>query len=371
VLPAQTSIDPDFYDDGTGTLAPITAGKFKRDLLFVSRNTGGTEYHVVYGQEIFDTAVEATNNPIPPDTFLEHACRLAGVVAQEGTTAIDSIVDQRPRLGQAAAASTGITNHNDLAGRDSATAHTQYQLISEKNNANGYVGLNASTKIEATYLNITANTPPDVSPGGAAAGVSTELARSDHTHGVATGTPVAVGSANNAGVASTLARSDHVHSHGNQAGGSLHADATTSVAGFMSAADKTKLDNISYAIFEWGNNGIQTSTADRFMSPGWISAVAATTNTFQIRCTRAGTLRNLYVYANTAGAGANTVSYVVQINGVDTAIVATALPTVQSLQNTVNTAAISAGDRISIKVTKAGTITTSPANIFVTLELGA
>lgn len=30
--------------------------------------------------------------------------------------------------------------------------------------------------------------------------------------------------------------------HGDRAGGSLHAEATTSVAGFMSAADKTKLD---------------------------------------------------------------------------------------------------------------------------------
>lgn len=44
------------------------------------------------------------------------------------------------------------------------------------------------------------------------------------------------------GVGTSAARADHVHAHGNQAGGSLHAAATTSVAGFMSAADKTKLD---------------------------------------------------------------------------------------------------------------------------------
>jgi hypothetical protein len=56
------------------------------------------------------------------------------------------------------------------------------------------------------------------------------------------GTPVAIGSANAAGAASTIVRSDHVHAHGDQAGGSLHATATTGSAGFMSATDKQKLD---------------------------------------------------------------------------------------------------------------------------------
>jgi len=57
-------------------------------------------------------------------------------------------------------------------------------------------------------------------------------------------TPAAVGVAA-VGVGTTVARADHVHAHGDQAGGSLHAAATTSVAGFMSAADKTKLDGVA------------------------------------------------------------------------------------------------------------------------------
>src|SRR5690606_20255993 len=47
-----------------------------------------------------------------------------------------------------------------------------------------------------------------------------------------------------AGTSEDASRSDHVHAHGDLAGGSLHADATTTVSGFMSAADKTKLDGI-------------------------------------------------------------------------------------------------------------------------------
>jgi len=58
-------------------------------------------------------------------------------------------------------------------------------------------------------------------------------------------TPAAVGSAA-VGVGTTAARSDHVHAHGNQAGGSLHPDVVAAGAsGFMSGADKTKLDGIS------------------------------------------------------------------------------------------------------------------------------
>lgn len=53
--------------------------------------------------------------------------------------------------------------------------------------------------------------------------------------------PAAVGTAA-PGTASSVSRHDHVHAHGNQAGGSLHPNATTSVAGFQSAADKTKED---------------------------------------------------------------------------------------------------------------------------------
>lgn len=68
-----------------------------------------------------------------------------------------------------------------------------------------------------------------------------------------------VGSSNQAGSNATFARDDHVHNHGNQGGGSEHAVATTSVAGFMSASDKTKLDGISDPDFN-----IQTMVEDEF-----------------------------------------------------------------------------------------------------------
>ena len=59
-----------------------------------------------------------------------------------------------------------------------------------------------------------------------------------------TSTPAAIGTAA-AGSSVLAAAGDHVHAHGAQTDGSHHAVATTSVAGFMSAADKTLIDAIT------------------------------------------------------------------------------------------------------------------------------
>lgn len=56
--------------------------------------------------------------------------------------------------------------------------------------------------------------------------------------------PASVGNANAAGTAAVAARLDHVHAHGSQTEPTHHAAATTSAAGFMSAADKTKLNGV-------------------------------------------------------------------------------------------------------------------------------
>ncbi|AMP44401.1 cell wall anchor protein [Faustovirus] len=57
-----------------------------------------------------------------------------------------------------------------------------------------------------------------------------------------TAAPVSVGTANAVGTANSFARSDHVHNHGAQTDPTLHAVATSGANGFMSSADKTKLD---------------------------------------------------------------------------------------------------------------------------------
>lgn len=87
--------------------------------------------------------------------------------------------------------------------------------------------------------------PADVTKAAASAGAATTFARADHKHDITTAAAASVGTANAEGAATSLSRSDHVHNHGDQAigAGTQHAVATTLLAGFMSAADKLKLDN--------------------------------------------------------------------------------------------------------------------------------
>ena len=87
--------------------------------------------------------------------------------------------------------------------------------------------------------------PANVTKAAASAGAAITVARADHKHDVDTATAVELTDSTNAeGSSTSLARADHTHGHGNRGGGTLHAAATPSVAGFMSAADKAKLDTL-------------------------------------------------------------------------------------------------------------------------------
>lgn len=79
-----------------------------------------------------------------------------------------------------------------------------------------------------------------------------------------------------AGTSVTLSRADHVHAHGDQAGGTLHSVVTTSVNGFMSAADKTKLDTIQPAVLTAGHFLDRTT----LYSTNSVTYVAFLTTTF-------------------------------------------------------------------------------------------
>jgi hypothetical protein len=87
--------------------------------------------------------------------------------------------------------------------------------------------------------------PEDVDASPAVVGVQSTASRGDHKHDVATASAVELtDTTNGEGTSDSLARADHLHAHGDRAGGTLHALATTTVPGFMSDADKTKIDGL-------------------------------------------------------------------------------------------------------------------------------
>lgn len=58
-------------------------------------------------------------------------------------------------------------------------------------------------------------------------------------------TPAAVAASGSTGVATTASRSDHVHAHGDQAGGTLHADASETADGFATTADRVAITDLA------------------------------------------------------------------------------------------------------------------------------
>ena len=162
--------------------------------------------------------------------------------------------------------------------------------------------------------------------------------------------------------------------HGTRGGGTIHAAVIAGGNnGFMTGADKTKLDGLPTTPASgnelWGNSSIGTSTTSRYLTPGFTDNMAPT-YAIQFRVAKAGTIKNLYVRQNTAGTGAVNVTYTVRKNGTNQALTVTLLATANDANDTTHTFAVAAGDLLDILVAKAGTLGSSPQDITATVEYG-
>jgi hypothetical protein len=107
---------------------------------------------------------------------------------------------------------------------------------------------------------IAAILPVEVQKTTPSSGVSPAYAKADHQHSVQTAIVTGISdSSNTEGTASTLARSDHQHSHGARGGGSLHAVATSSLAGFMSATDFSTLAALAIRVSQYKDSTLNNT----------------------------------------------------------------------------------------------------------------
>jgi acyl-coenzyme A thioesterase PaaI-like protein len=243
--------------------------------------------------------------------------------------------------------------------------------------ASGFMTGADKTKLDgiasgATNTPLASSAPVDVTKAAAAVGVSTTAARADHKHDISTATVVAITDSTNAeGTATSLARSDHTHSHGNRGGGSLHANVVAGGAsGFMTGADKTKLDALpssQSSLVLFGADSEAATTVTRYLYPAYGTAVANTT-AIPFAAPRAGTLRNMRVIHGTPAGNGLSIVYTVRINSVASTLTVSMASTASSGSDLVHTVAVAAGDLIDLEVTKAASVGTSPGSIVVSME---
>jgi hypothetical protein len=269
VITSTYTVDALHYDNSntftpyTPHLELITTTSFAKHTFYTTGQGDQERYFLVYGQQEFDTLADAQGGGIPttPAMFNADIVLLASLIVtpSSGLPKIAEIRDERPRIGFKPSASSGTSIHGDLLGLD-ADDHHQYLLVD-------------GTRAMAGNLNMGTNALVHV---GTVNGVMVEAHESRHIPGGAdqliTSTPVSVGTVNQLGSVNAFSRSDHVHAHGSLPGGTLHTNVTSLSAGFMTSADKIKLDAAT--------NASTPSTLVMRNGTGDFSAGTITANTF-------------------------------------------------------------------------------------------
>ena len=128
------------------------------------------------------------------------------------------------------------------------------------------------------------------------------------------------------------------------------------------------------AVLYWGNNSIANSTASRVLDPGYgdrIAPLALSAALMDLRVTRPGTLRNLYIEHNNPGGTGAVITYTVFVNGIATAITVGVASTTAGGADTVNSVVVAAGDRVRIVVTKIAVAGGGSRRPEVSLEMAA
>jgi pectin methylesterase-like acyl-CoA thioesterase len=200
-----TTVSNSQYDNLSGTLVTIPAGKFAKHLLVV---LGGPseQWILIYAQDIYDTAQEAIDAGLPaiPEWMGVYSsfAKVAGIIVGSSETNLNTITDERPKASFSASSiaggGAGITNHGALSGLGDDD-HTQYLL-------------SAGTRAMSGSLDMGGNSITNVN---LVDGVDVSAHASRHLpNGVdplSTGIPSSTGSQNQIGIANAFARQDHIH----------------------------------------------------------------------------------------------------------------------------------------------------------------
>jgi len=235
----QTVVPNDVYDDNSSTPAPVTAGGFVKHLLVGGGAGSAEKYFLILGQEVHGSlaAAQAGSLPLVPSWVRDALVKVYSFITQQGAANFAGMIKELPALSGGSGSSSGSTSdHGGLTGL-SDDDHPQYLPVSGGRAMAGDLPMGGN--------NITGVNQVDGVQISAHASRHSFSGSDALTPALAADLAELSDSAATAGTNNTkVPRADHQHAHGNRGGGSLHAAATGSTAGFMSAADKTKLDTV-------------------------------------------------------------------------------------------------------------------------------
>jgi len=121
----------------------------------------------------------------------------------------------------------------------------------------------------------------------------------------------------------------------------------------------------------FGDYTVGTTTTTRYLGAGILDAGDSHVTELFYEAVYAGTVRNLRVSHTDVGVGGATITYTVRKNSSDQTLLVAITAATAGGSDTSNSFTVAAGDKISIKVTKSGTITSSPTHVTATVEVRA
>ena len=156
----QVTASNTLYDSASsGVLQSIPSGKYVKHAFYVLGRPS-TKYLMVYGQDLFDNveAAEAGSLPTPPSFIKDQFSIFASIVVTPDSSSIQSIVDERPRIGFASPSRTGVvTLHANLLGLTSDD-HPQYLLVDGTRAMSGDLSLDGNDITNVATINATSVT---------------------------------------------------------------------------------------------------------------------------------------------------------------------------------------------------------------------
>ena len=145
------------YDDGSGTISPLSLSAFTKHTLYVVGEGVNEQYFLVLGQNQYPTLIQTENGllPLPPSYFDDSVTQIASIYIQQGQTGVVQIEDIRPVIGFKAGGVNASSVHGNLLGL-SADDHTQYLLVDGSRAMEGDINMNGNNIYSADT--VTTNT---------------------------------------------------------------------------------------------------------------------------------------------------------------------------------------------------------------------
>lgn len=128
------------YDDGSGTLATLSANRY--GVLWIFVETDG-DLSILYGTAQYNTLAQAEASTIPsfiPDILIYHGFLVARLIFQESASSATSIESSFSTF----FSGSSVTDHGSLAGLTDSDDHTQYLLLAGRSGGQTLIGGTAS-----------------------------------------------------------------------------------------------------------------------------------------------------------------------------------------------------------------------------------